>query len=98
LLELIHSKGLVYSNLCPEDILLVDRDLSKMCFPSLYHCIGKNITCPGLELSESSNLSFYDIRIRDTDYISPEQIAFGRRLLDISKEHNGKIDEKITDF
>jgi hypothetical protein len=43
LLELLHSKDLVYSNLCPEDILLVDCDLHKMCLPSLFHCVGESV-------------------------------------------------------
>jgi len=73
LLELIHEKELVYSNLCPEEIFLIDRDINKMCFTSLYHCIGEAIANLGIEAPDLSlNISHFDTRTRNQAYISPE--------------------------
>ena len=37
LIELLHDKQIVHTNLCPEEIFLKGEDISKMCFLSLYH-------------------------------------------------------------
>lgn len=54
LLEIVHNKGLVYSNLCPEEIFLRDRDINKMCFTSLYHCIGDAVSNLGIDAPDLS--------------------------------------------
>jgi hypothetical protein len=54
LLEIVHEKELVYSNLCPEDIFLRDRDINKMCFTSLYHCIGEAVANLGIDAPDLS--------------------------------------------
>jgi hypothetical protein len=54
LLEIVHEKELVYSNLCPEEIFLRDRDINKMCFTSLYHCIGEAVANLGIDAPDLS--------------------------------------------
>ena len=38
LLELIHDKNVVHTNLCPEEIFLRNKKLDQMQFLNLYHC------------------------------------------------------------
>lgn len=41
------------------------------------------------------NISLFDNRTRQKDYISPEQIQLGKDLADIVLQRNGKIDDNI---
>jgi hypothetical protein len=67
-----------------------------MCFLNLYHCswqpqdILQNINL-GIECED--NISLFDNRTRDRDYISPEQTQIGNELQDIVYQRNGRIDE-----
>lgn len=97
LLEPIHARGLVYSNLCPEDVLLVSKDLHRMCLPSLFHCIGESIKCPGIAEKDPQFLPSFETRTRNSEFLSPEQVGVGRKLLDIGSAHNGKTDEKSSE-
>lgn len=94
LLELIHEKELIYSNLCPEEIFLKNRSLNSLCFTSLFHCIGDALSSLGIEMPESLTICNFDARTRNQDYISPEQIVLAKELLQHGYAHNGKIDEK----
>jgi len=38
LLEVLHSNNIVHTNLNPENIFLIDKEITKMCFLNLYHC------------------------------------------------------------
>ena len=38
LLEVLHQKNIIHTNLNPENIFLVDNQITKMCFTNLYHC------------------------------------------------------------
>ena len=38
LLELIHQKNMVHTNLCPSEIFLRDKKINQMQFANLYHC------------------------------------------------------------
>jgi hypothetical protein len=74
-----------------------------LCFNSLYHCSWdpKKILKKKLIKTEE-NLSLFDLRLRRTDYLSPEQIELGENFMKtILKEHNGKVDmdkPEINDF
>ncbi len=37
--ETLHSKEIVHSNLCPEEIFLRGRSVNSMCFIGLYNCV-----------------------------------------------------------
>lgn len=41
----------------------------------------------------SDNITLYDLRTRNRNYISPEHIKIGDELAEIIKLKNGKIDE-----
>jgi len=38
LLEVLHEKDIIHTNLNPENIFLVEKDINRMCFLNLYHC------------------------------------------------------------
>ena len=40
LLELLHEKHVVHTNLCPNSIFLRDKKISQMQFLNLFHCTG----------------------------------------------------------
>ena len=44
------------------------------------------------------NLSLYDIRTRNINFISPEQIQIGNELQKILAKKNGKIEENTYDI
>lgn len=44
------------------------------------------------------NISLYDTRTRNKNYISPEQIAIGNELANIVIKKNGKIDENTYEI
>jgi hypothetical protein len=70
LLEVLHDKGLIYSNLCPEDVFLRGGDVNSMCFTSLFHCIGHSTSTIGIQAA-ATGVSSLDIRTRNSEYISP---------------------------
>lgn len=39
LLEILHDKHLVHSNLCPKEIFLKNNNLDSMTFTNLYHAV-----------------------------------------------------------
>ena len=96
LLEILHLKNIVHTNLNPENIFLRDGDVKQLCFLNLYHCswqlqdILKNINV-GADYED--NISLFDTRTRNREYISPEQIQIGNELADIVYQRNGKIDD-----
>lgn len=66
-----------------------------MCFLNLYHCSWQPKEILGhmkLGPEYEDDISLYDIRTRNINYISPEQIKIGRQLGEIVALKNGKID------
>ena len=102
LLELIHQRNVVHTNLCPDEIFLKDKDIDQMQFLNLYHCAKDPKGDIGFKyISESKDISKFDIRTRNSFYISPEQVHAGKELNDIAEINNGKIDHEnqaIIDF
>ena len=93
LLELIHDRNVVHTNLCPEEIFLKDKKLDRMQFLNLYHCTKDAKGDIGFKyITERKDISKFDIRTRNTSYISPEQVTIGEELMEISEMSNGKID------
>lgn len=97
LVQTLHQKNIVHTNLCPENIFLRNGSTNKMCFLNLYHCswkikdILKNTNVLGADLED--NLSVYDIRTRNKHYVSPEQIKIFEELAEIAMQRNGKIEK-----
>lgn len=103
LLEILHEENLIHTNLNPENIFLVDGRIDRMCFVDLYHCswnTKKTLNNPYVGNFED-NITIFDTRTRDRDYISPEQVRIGNELAEVVYQRNGKIDEsqiEIKDF
>ena len=76
LLDLIHSKNVVHTNLNPNVIFLCDKKLNRMQFLNLFHCAGNAKHKIGFYYIEDflNDLSKYDTRTRSEQYISPEQV------------------------
>ena len=75
LLEILHSNNIIHTNLNPENIFLLQGNSSKMCFQTLYHCSWKTqeiLRNLNLGPDCEDNLSIYDIRTRNRNYVSPE--------------------------
>ena len=79
-----------------------NRSLDDLCFYRLYFCIfdaAKNLGLKQLSTTaldkvlpfDAENLSRYNIRVRNRDYISPEQIEMGLELDDILSSKNGRL-------
>ena len=102
LLELIHDKNVVHTNLCPEEIFLKNKDLNQMQFLNLYHCTKDAKGEIGFKyVTQSHDISKFDIRTRNIGFISPEQATMGRELSELAEIHNGRIDaddQDIQDF
>ena len=68
-----------------------------MCFTNLYHCSWQTQeTLANINIGEEEfedNISLFDTRTRNREYISPEQAQIGKELADIVYQRNGKIDE-----
>ena len=73
-----------------------------MQFLNLYHCAKDPKGEIGFKyISESKDISKFDIRTRNINYISPEQVHAGKELNDIAEMNNGKMDpenQAIIDF
>lgn len=81
LLEHLHSKEILHTNLNPAEIFLRDKSLDKMCFLNLYYCSWNTQNTIGIPLTEyEDNLSLFNIKMRNTQYISPEQLQVGEEL------------------
>ena len=91
LLETLHQKDIVHGNLNPWDIFISSHNIEKssLSFNSLYHTIwslgSKRI--PGSELT----LHTLDLRLKDTWFLSPEQINLGEKYQQILEEHKAGI-------
>ena len=89
LLEILHSKGIIHTNINPGEIFFKNiRDLDSLWFNSLYHCSwdSKKLLKKKIEKTEE-NLSLFDLRLRRKEYLCPEQIALGEQFDSILKEH-----------
>ena len=101
LLEFLHEKNIIHTNLNPSNIFLKKSQTKNMCFLNLYHCSWKpqdilhNIKL-GPEYDD--NISIFDTRTRNNNYISPEQIEIGKELAHIVSKKNGKIDMNSYDI
>ena len=102
LLELLHDNNVVHSNLCPQDIFLKDKKLSQIQFANLFHCAPEPLSDVGFKhINNESSISNLDTRLRNSSYISPEQLQVGNELNEITSNSNGMIDETsqaINDF
>ena len=73
-----------------------------MQFANLYHCTKDAKGEIGFKyIGECKDISKFDVRTRNSHYISPEQVQIGRELNDIAEMNNGKLDpdnQAIIDF
>lgn len=61
---------------------------------NLYYCSWNTFNTIGFNLADDEdNLSLFDTRVRNKNFISPEQIKLGLELDMILNSHNGKLDE-----
>ena len=101
MLDILHKNDIIHTNLCPENIFLLDGQVENMCFQNFHHCswnTSKILCNPYLGPECEDNLSLYDIRTRNQNYISPEQIELGHELANIVDKKNGKLDENTYDI
>jgi hypothetical protein len=85
--ECLHSREVVHSSLCPDEIFLKGRSLENLCFVGLYNCLWDSNKVLGMKSGvmgtgsvlphDKENLSRYNLRVRNCDYVSPEQIMLG---------------------
>jgi len=69
-----------------------------MCFLNLYHTNWNPAQVLKIDLPNMHETTIkFDMRTRNTEYISPEQSKIGRELQEIANLHNGKIDQFSTD-
>jgi serine/threonine protein kinase len=86
LLEVLHDKEIVHTNLSPDNIFLVNKSIRQMCFLNLYHCswqTQETLNNKNIDEDFEDNISLFDIRTRSQEFISPEQIVLGKELNDI---------------
>lgn len=75
LIELLHEKDIVHTNLNPDSILLREGDYRQMCYRDLYHCMWNTkqlLSKFEIHSSLEDNVSLFDTRTRDREYLSPE--------------------------
>ena len=66
LLELLHNKDILHTNLNPSEIFLRDKNIDKMCFLNLYYCSWNTLNTINILLPEyEDNLSLYSVKIRN---------------------------------
>ena len=66
-----------------------------MQFLNLYHCTKDAKGEIGFKyISEHKDISKFDIRTRNINYISPEQLTIGQELNELAEMHNGKMDQE----
>ena len=81
LTSMLHNQKLVHTNLCPREIFLREGDIEKMCFLSLYHTSWSPSQVLGIDLPNVSETTLrFDMRTRNTEFISPEQAKIGKEL------------------
>ena len=100
LLSILHDQNIIHTDFNPSNIFLKNANTSNMFFLNLYHCSWKPqeiMRQVNLGPEYQDNISLYDTRTRNKNYISPEQIAIGQELEDIAVKKNGKIDENTYD-
>jgi serine/threonine protein kinase len=69
-----------------------------MCFLNLYHCCWNHKQVLKIDLPNIHETPIkYDMRTRNTPYLSPEQSKIGKELAEIAQIHNGKIDTLSAD-
>ena len=99
--ECLHSRDVVHSNLCPGELFLKGRSIESLSFVGLYNCLWdahkvlemkSGIMGTGSVLPhDKQNLSRYNLRVRNCDYISPEQIMLGQELEELLAPKNGRL-------
>ena len=85
--ECLHSNDIVHSNLSPPEIFLKNRSLENLCFIGLYNCLWDASKTLGMKSGslgtgsilphDKQNLSRYNVRVRNCEFISPEQNMLG---------------------
>ena len=90
LLEKLHSRGIIHTNLNPCEIFFkIPDDLDSLCFNSLYYCSwDPNKLLKKRIPNTDDNPSIYDLTLRRKEYLSPEHIEFGEKFEQIGKENN----------
>ena len=92
LTERLHENSLVHTNIAPNEIILENGELDQMRFANLYYASWTPKKIFGVEMPGcEETINKFDIRTRNKDYISPEQLNIGKQLEDMAAEHNGKI-------
>jgi hypothetical protein len=78
---MLHDNQLIHTNLCPLEIFLKDGSINQMCFLNLYHTCWNHKQVLKIELPNIQETTIkYDMRTRNTEYISPEQAKIGKEL------------------
>lgn len=96
LVQILHDKDIIHTNLNPDNIFLCDEDTNKMCFQNLHHCSWNPTQVLGIDdlgPEFEDNLSLYDLRTRNMNFASPEQLELNNELASIVMKKNGKIVE-----
>jgi tRNA A-37 threonylcarbamoyl transferase component Bud32 len=74
LVSMLHEKQLVHTNLCPKEIFLKEGKIDQMCFLNLYHAYWNPKQVLKIDLPNVQETTLkYDMRTRNTEFISPEQ-------------------------
>ena len=95
LCEMLHKENLVHTNLCPQEIFLKNQDIDKMCFLNLYHASWNTKEVLKMDLDEiTETTTKIDIRTRNAEYLSPEQLKIGDALRQIADRNFGHISPK----
>jgi len=79
-------------DLSPRNIILKNDNIDDMKFLNLFFAswdAQKEFKIKNAQLEPQLNK--YNITIRDTDYISPEQLKIGRNLVEIAEKHNSSL-------
>jgi len=78
---MLHDNQLIHTNLCPLEIFRKDGSINQMCFLNLYHTCWNHKQVLKIELPNIQETTIkYDMRTRNTEYISPEQAKIGKEL------------------
>lgn len=73
LIQELHSKNIIHTNFSPSEIYMREKSLDKLFFQNLYYCSWETLNTLGMFLpDDGDNLSLFDIRTRNKDYIAPE--------------------------
>jgi len=99
--ETLHSRDIVHTNLNPQEIFLKGRSVDHLCFPGLFYCLWDSAKILGIKANsegfrsllphDRENLSRYNTKVRNKDYISPEQLQMGQELEEILGPKNGRL-------